>query len=159
MSNNDSNLELLLEVVGRLATVEQKLDDAFEPEKGWTPVFLATPYTNTDFDGDSFSTVAANTKIENTAWSTAIPANAKALILRIDVRDLGSAANNCWFGVYNAVGAVRAALICRPYGKPDDARASAHGVVPCTDGDIWYQCLASGADTLDAWIWCLGYWT
>ena len=147
------------ELVRRVAALERQLDNLVRPEVGWTPTFLTTPYTIANFDGDSFSTVAVNTKIENTDWSTTIPATAKALMLRIDCRDSGSAANNCWFGVYNAAAATVLQLISRAEGKPNDARASAHGIVVCTDGDIWYQCLASGANTLDVWMWCLGYWS
>ena len=147
-----------LELVRKIGYLERRLDNLARAEVGWTPHFLTTPYTNTDFDGDSFSTVAVNTKIENTAWSTTIPATAKALIIRIDAADSGSAANNCNFGLYGAAAATTWPLVSRPYGLPNDARATASGIVPCTDGDIWYQCLASGANTLDVWLWCFGWW-
>ena len=147
------------ELIRRIALLEKQLDDLVKPEVGWTPTFLTTPYTITDFDGDSFSTVAVNTKIENSDWSTTIPTTAKALIIRLEAADSGSAANNCWFGLYPTAAGATLAMRAIPYGKPNDARAAAHAVVPCTDGDIWYQCLASGAGTLDVWMWCWGYWT
>ena len=124
----------------------------------FTYVPLKEPYTHTSFDGDSFSTVGSNTKIENTGWSTTIPADAKAIVLRVDARDSGSASGNCWFGIYTESGGTSAAIMCRPYGRPNDARESEHQTVPCTDGDIWYQTTATGTNTLDVWLWCFGYY-
>ena len=146
-------------LVRKLAMLERRLDNLAQPEKGWVPHFLTTPYTNTDFDGDSFSDVAANTKIENTDWSTTIPATAKALIIRILCRDSGSAATA---GLYVALAGAAAAtgfpLVCRPSGKANNDFADSSGVVPCTDGDIWYQINASGASTMDVWLECYGWW-
>ena len=146
------------ETAREIMRLRQMIERLQLPELGAQPKFLSSPLTNTTFDGDSFSTVAANTKIENTSWSSTIPANAKALILRIDAADSDSANSNSWFGVYNASGATALQLVARCYGLPNDARGTAHGVVACTDGYIWYQCLASGASTLDVWMWCLGYY-
>jgi len=56
---------------------------------------LVTPLTNASFNGDSFSDVGSNTKIENTSWSTVIPAEAKALLLRVECNDSGSG-NTHW---------------------------------------------------------------
>jgi len=41
--------------------------------------------------------------------------------------------------------------------RPNDTYAYAFGWVPCTDGDLYYQCAASGADTLDAILRVWGY--
>ena len=62
------------DLIRKISELERRLDGLNLPEKGWTPHFLTEPYTNTTFDGDSFSDVAAHTKIENTSWSTTIPA-------------------------------------------------------------------------------------
>ena len=120
---------------------------------------LTTPYTNTTFDGDSFSDVGTNTKIENTSWSTTIPADAKALLIQAVIRDSGSAGtSNLAFKLYGASGAAYASMEVYCSGAPNDSFVAQNGVVPCTDGDIWYQVNASGADTMDVYLRCFGYW-
>ena len=119
---------------------------------------LTTPLTNTSFDGDSFSAVGASTKVENTSWSSTIPANAKALLLRIAARDSGSAGGT---DVYFAVGPSTTYWY---YGRAfvgglvNDAISENNCVVPCVNGDIYYQCTATGASTMDVWMECMGYW-
>ena len=49
------------EVVKAINNLAKRLDGLAQPERGWVPVFLSEPYTNTTFDGDSFSTVGAHT--------------------------------------------------------------------------------------------------
>ena len=146
-----------LDLIRRLTRLEKRVDDFPRPEI-CTPYFLTTPYTITDFDGDSFSTVAVATKIENTSWSTTIPADAKALLIRCQARDSGSAATApCLFALYPA-SAGSSALEVDLDGVPNDSVNNETAVVPCTNGDIWYKCTASGADTMDVWLWCFGYW-
>ena len=148
------------ELVRRIVELERQLDNLVKPERGWTPHFLTEPYTNTTFDGDSFSDVAALTKIENTSWSTTIPATAKALMIRAAARDSGSAgATDLNFALYSTAAATNAALVVWPAGITNDAITENDGIVPATDGDIWYTCNASGASTLDVWLYCVGYWT
>lgn len=148
------------QLVKLLNDVMRRLDNLAQPEIGWTPHFLTEPYTNTTFDGDSFSTVAAHTKIENTSWSTTIPTNAKAIALNITIRDSGSAAATLiQFELFSTSTATNAALPAHAGGKTNDAFAANAGVVPCTDGDMWYKCTASGANTLDVWLRVVGYWT
>ena len=146
-----------LDLIRRLTRLEKRVDDFPRPEI-CVPYFLTTPYTNTSFDGDSFSSVGSRTKIENTSWSTTIPADAKALLIRCRARDSGSAAGT---GLYFALYAKSTGTItlynCLD-GVTNDSVRDETTVVPCTDGDIWYQCNASGADTMDVWLTCLGYW-
>jgi len=126
---------------------------------GFVFVPLPVPYTHDSFNGDSFSDVGSNTKIENTGWSTTIPAEAKALLLRIMCRDSGSAGTaGLYFAVRPSSTATIGSLVCRLGEITNDQYADATGVVSCTDGDIWYICNASGTSTLDVWIWCFGYW-
>jgi len=148
------------ELIAKIAALEKRLDDLVKPEKGWTPHFLTEPLTNTDFDGDSFSDVAALTKIENTSWSTTIPADAKALLIRILCRDSGSAATtNLYVSLFGAAAAVYPSLAARPSSLTNNDYAEASGIVPCTDGDIWYTINASAASTMDVWLQCFGWWT
>ena len=146
-----------LDLIRRLTRLEKRLDDFPGPEI-CVPYFFTTPLTNASFNGDSFSDVAVTTKIENTGWSTTIPADAKALLIRISARDSGSAANTVYFNLYPASGATTAALSLTLTDYTNDTTRSETGVIPCTDGDLWYQCGASGADTLDVWLYCFGYW-
>lgn len=119
---------------------------------------ITEPLTNTAFDGDSFSTVATHTKIENTSWSIAIPSGAVALSVRASVRDSASLANVCGFALFSTSTATHTPLYAYPSGKANDAWAENNGIVPCTSGDIWYECTASGTDTLDVWLLVTGYW-
>jgi hypothetical protein len=44
-------------------------------------------------------------------------------------------------------------------GVPNDVFRSETGVCPCNaDGDIYYQVVATGAGTLDAFLQIWGYW-
>lgn len=122
--------------------------------------FPTTPYTNTDFDGDSFSDVAVNTKIENTSWSTTIPDTAKALLLRVSLRDSASAGTSGLYFVLvgTAAGTIAAARVDLE-GVPNDQWRNVQVICPCVAGDIWYQVNASGVGTLDVSMQCVGYWT
>lgn len=118
------------------------------------------PLTNDDFspDGsDSFSTVSSNTEIKRTDWSSTLPLGVKALIIKVEARDSGSASSNCWFGLYNKSDGTKIVLPCRPYGRTNDAWDHAQGRVACVDGSIWYQCMATSTNTLDVRMWVLGY--
>ena len=148
-----------LDLIRRLIRLEKRVDDLARPEIGWTPVFFTTPLTNTDFDGDSFSDVAANTKIENTSWSSTIPSDAKALLIRARCRDSDSGnTDGLYLFLYGAAAAATASLSIYLNGIPNDENGSETAIVPCTDGDIWYRINASGADTMDVWLLCFGYW-
>lgn len=156
----------LMTLAGRLRTllalIDVHYDGDLNPRRSGTVydayafVPLAVLITHTSFDGDAFSTVATPTKIENTSWSSTIPADAKALNIEIATRD--SAA---WgtAGLMFAVGPSATywyALGCRPAGG--DVWVETMGAVPCTDGDIYYRCTASGTGTLDVYLRCWGYW-
>ena len=119
---------------------------------------LSTFLTNSDFNGDSFSDVASNTKIENTSWSTAIPAEARALLIYGYARDSASASTSgLYFALYPTSTATQAAINWTIGGKPNDDWEAHTAVMPCTDGDIWYKVEASGTNTLDVYLYCWGY--
>jgi hypothetical protein len=148
-----------LDLIRRLVRLEKRVDNLARPEIGPTPVFVPTAYTNTDFDGDSFSDVVAHTKIENTSWSTTIPSDAKGILIRIQAADSGSAGTTGLnFRIYSTSGAGLASARVDLDGVPNDSLVNQTVVVPCTDGDIWYRCDASGVDTLDVWLRVFGYW-
>ena len=148
-----------LDLIRRLIRLEKRVDDLARPEIGPTPIFVPAGYTNTDFDGDSFSTVGAHTKIENTSWSTTIPSDARGLLIRMRINDSGSAANtNINFRIFATAAASNAAMRTDLDGVPNDSVVHQTAVVPCTNGDIWYRCTASGANTMDVVLQCYGYW-
>jgi len=49
-------------------------------------------------------------------------------------------------------------MIVRPGGLPNDYYAEQLAVVPCDNGDIYYQVAASGSGTMDVTIQIWGYW-
>jgi len=114
---------------------------------GW--VYLTTPLTSTSWNGDSLSSVASKTQIDLSSAFSA-PAGVKAVMLRVWMRDSGSAANNVYFGIgpNDTSGSFSAAL--RLWGTTNDLYVEEIFTSPCdANGDIWYQCAASGAGTLD----------
>lgn len=138
----------------RIATVLGELPGSGQSGYRFFP--LTTPLTHTSFNGDSFSDVGTATKIENTGWSSAIPSNAQALLIQAITRDSGTWGTN---GLYFAVGPSSSqanALVSRPAGG--DVWVEAQGVVPCVDGDIYYEVEASGTSTLECYLFCWGYW-
>jgi hypothetical protein len=120
---------------------------------------LAAPLTNTDFDGDSFSTVGASTAIKRTDWSSPLPASAKALIIEILCNDSGSGAAACSFSV-GPSSTYYYMLTAHGAGTVNDATFSAQGIVRCedNDADIYYRCTATGSTTLDVTLRVWGYW-
>lgn len=117
------------------------------------------PLTSTSWDGDAYSTTA-KTKIDLSAVFSA-PGGITQVLVRLQAADSGSAAaaaNSCWFGVSpndtaaSLVGAVRLA------GEPNDFFKETTFLCPCdSSGDIYFQCAATGASTMDVYIQIWGY--
>lgn len=121
---------------------------------------LASPWTSTAWDGDSFSTVGTATQLNISGFSGA-PADTshiRAVLLYVSLKD--SAA---W-------GTSGLAFSCGPsasmwfmfeslcYGG--DVLSVASGIVNTdANGDVWYKIAASGASTMDIWLRIWGYWT
>jgi len=125
---------------------------------GFVFVPLLDPLTHSSFGGASFSDVAALTKIENTSWSSTIPAEARALAIRMAIRDSGSSTvTSCAVRLYAYSTATQHGMEVQCAGINNDALASSHAIVPCTNGDIWYTVDATGTNTLDIWLRCTGY--
>lgn len=119
--------------------------------------FLTTPLTSTAWDGDSFSTTA-KTKIDLSAVFGA-PAGVKAILVRVSVRDSGSAAGNPWLLLSPNDTTNVGALNLRAAGIANDALVDESGICPCdANGDVYYQCVATGSNTLDVWLYIWGYW-
>ena len=119
---------------------------------------LSAPLTSTDWDGDARSTTA-KTKIDLSAVFS-VPGGVDAVLAKIVIKDSGSSAASPYFAVGPSSTADENPFIVWLEGVGDDERRSGTATVPCdTNGDIYYQCVASGADTLDVTLEIWGYWT
>ncbi|NCN42724.1 hypothetical protein GW916_15935, partial [bacterium] len=124
---------------------------------GYIFVPLTTPLTSTSWDGDARSTTG-KTKIDLSAVF-GIPAGVKAVLVAMQARDSGSAGNSSLFATLDPASGANAAFLSRPAGLPNDYWASHMGIVPCdANGDVYFQCVASGSSTMDIIIQIWGYW-
>jgi len=122
---------------------------------GWAGT-ANTPLTSTSWDGDSYSTTA-KTLIDLSAVFPGTPANIKAVLLRVACRDSGSAGADCYINFWST-NAAGVGPHVRPAGRANDLIEDQVIVVPCdSNGDIYYQVNATGASTLDVWIYIDGY--
>lgn len=147
------------ELVSWLKRLEREIERLKEFD---VPVFhkYLSPKTSTSWDGDAHSTTA-KTKIDLSAVF-GVPEGISAVLIRILAADSGSAAaaaGNCWFEVAPTSGAGLQVGGIRLAGVPNDVFREATFPCPCNaDGDIYFQCNASGANTLDVYIQLWGYW-
>lgn len=120
------------------------------------PVFLTTPLTSTSWDGDSFSTTGKTLIDLSTVFG--VPAGVKAVMVKIALRDSGSAAASCIFQLSGVSSGTNYSLtaIASPIA---DRFAYYSGIVPCdANGDVYYQINASGSATMDVYLEIWGYW-
>jgi len=122
------------------------------------PVFLTSPLTSTSWNGDAYSTTS-KTKIDLSAVFGA-PAGIKAALVWVRVNDSGSAASNALFFILSPVNTANLGpMIVRPGGLPNDYYAEQLSIVPCdSNGDVYYQVVASDTGTMDVTIQIWGYW-
>lgn len=142
---------------GTYLPIAGKAADGLDSTDFGRPVFLTTPLTSTAWDGDAYSTTL-KTKIDLSSVFGA-PAGIKAILVRLIARDSGSSAGYCQLGLSPNSTADSVAVQCYLEGVANDVYVSANGIVPCdANGDIYYQIVASGTETLDAFIEIWGYW-
>lgn len=121
------------------------------------------PLTSTSWDGDARSTTAktlidVSATFSNAAGET-VPAGARAVAVHLAARDSASSTTSCFIALAPNSTANIFALVCKPYDRPNDDYLHVSGVVPCdANGDIYFQCTASGANTLDVLLEIWGYW-
>lgn len=118
------------------------------------PVFLDAPLTSTAWDGDAYSTTA-KTKIDLSSVFSA-PAGIKGVLVSVAIRDSGSNGTDCWFLLSpNDTAAKGLSTDCHTI---NNRYSRASWLVPCdSNGDIYYQNNASGADTMDVVLEIWGY--
>jgi hypothetical protein len=121
------------------------------------PVFLTTPKTSTSWDGDARSTTA-KTLIDLSAVF-GVPAGVKAILVRLTARDSGSSSGYCHLSLSPNNTQDSVAIQAYLQGVANDIYITENGIVPCdANGDVYYQIVASGTGTLDAFIEIWGYW-
>jgi len=121
-----------------------------------TWVYLTAPLTSTDWDGDAHTTTA-KTKIDLSVIFSA-PAGIRAVLVYVYANDSGSAGGDCYIALSPNDTAGSSAVNCYLAGQVNDWTVYENGICPCdANGDIYYQIVATGAGTLDAWIQIWGY--
>jgi hypothetical protein len=145
-----------LPIAGKAADAD-KLDGLDSTDFG-RPVFLTTPLTSTDWDGDAYSTTL-KTKIDLSSVFS-VPAGVRAVLVQLLARDSGSAASTTiFFGISPNNTDASCPVMAVGRGLPNDTLVYVSGVCPCdANGDIYYQIVASGSGTMDCWIRIWGYW-
>jgi hypothetical protein len=149
-------LAKLTKRIDRLETIHQSRW-IYPYSPGWAGA-AGAPLTSTSWDGDAYSTTA-KTVIDLSAVF-GMPAGAKAVLVRALARDSASAATaTCYIGLSpNNTAASFPLNIRLDNHSPNDGIMEELGTVPCnSDGDIYYQIVASGAGTMDVWIEIWGY--
>ena len=149
MSNFDEK------TVDRIKRLEREVERLRVKESGKF-IALTTQLTSTSWDGDSFSTTA-KTKIDLSAVF-GVPAGVKAVLVKVALRDSGSAAASCVFQLSGVSSGTNYSLtaIASPIA---DRFAYYSGIVPCdANGDVYYQINASGSATMDVYLEIWGYW-
>lgn len=119
------------------------------------PVFLASPLTSTSWDGDAFSTTAKTVIDLSAVFGT--PAGIKAIIAEYSIKDSGSSNGTCQLVLSpNNVNMTGVHLM----GSPTNNHfVTSNAIIPCdANGDIYYQIVASGTNTMTIYIQILGYW-
>ena len=142
-------------VIARLRLLEREVERLRVKESGKF-IALTTQLTSTSWDGDSFSTTA-KTKIDLSAVF-GVPAGVKAVLVKVALRDSGSAAASCVFQLSGVSSGTNYSLtaIASPIA---DRFAYYSGIVPCdANGDVYYQINASGSATMDVYLEIWGYW-
>ena len=121
------------------------------------PVFLTAQLTSTSWDGDARSTTA-KTLIDLSSVFGA-PAGVKAVIVNAAVRDSGSAAAADALLCLGPNNSSLAGTKISCAGLPNDVWAYGSFTVPCnSNGDIYYQIVASGSGTMDVYLEIWGWW-
>jgi len=116
---------------------------------------LDAPLTSTNFDGDSYSTTA-KTAIDLSSIFGA-PAGIKAVLMKAQIKDSGSAAGFCTL-ILGPSSTANVGLEVSCSGLTNDAAANGCLLVPCNaTGDICYQIYASDANTMDVTLQVWGY--
>ena len=115
-----------------------------------------TAYSSSDYLATAKSTTA-KTKLDLSALFS-MPAGISAVLAYVYARDSGSAAGAPFVGLAPTTDASYP-LYLSLAGVPNDTARTLNGIIPCTtDGDVYFDCAATGSETLDVSILFWGYW-
>lgn len=145
------------ELLQAIQRMQREIDvlKTMETPRAW--YYLSAPLTSTSWDGDARSTTA-RTLIDLSAVFGA-PAGIKAILVKVTIRDSGSAGGDYSFNLTPTSGAGEIAFTSRCSGLPNDSFTTEAGIVPCdANGDVYYQIAASGASTMDVTMQIWGYY-
>lgn len=118
--------------------------------------YLQSPLTSTSWDGDAYSSTAAKTLIDLSAVF-GVPAGVKAIDALVNIRDSGSVGTYCYL-ILSPNDIAGSGKIFKADRAINDAFSPSSDTVPCnSDGDIYYQIVASGSGTMDVVIQIWGY--
>ena len=127
---------------------------------GWAGkwVMINPSLLNASFYNSTFSTTAKT--LINLSSTFGVPANVKAVRVRLLAKDSASAATvTCWFGLSPNNTANALDIGAWPGGKTNSAFDEQDGIVSCdANGNIYYQCVASGASTMTVILEINGYY-
>jgi len=120
----------------------------------WVILPQTSRLTSTAWDGDARSTTGSTLIDMSSVFGS--PSNVDAVLLRVAVRDSGSSGTHCYIRFDNAApGGTSSAVNCP---SVNDKWADQQLTVPTnSDGDIYFDCVASGAGTLDVYVHVHGY--
>ena len=121
---------------------------------GWVGT-AGAPLPSTAWDGDSRSTTAKTLIDLSTVFG--VPAGVKAVDVLVAIRDSGSAAGTAYFLLSpNATASSGKFIGCS--GLTNSAFTYGSFTCPCdANGDVYFQCVATGSLTLDVIIQIWGY--
>lgn len=134
-------------------SLRRSIDNIATGETG-VITYLTTPLTNASWDGDGRSTTA-KTLLDLSAVFGA-PAGIRAVYVTVQVRDSGSAGADTVF-ILAPNNTANQGMIFSCGGLPNDQLYRGAAWVPCVGGDVYFQCIASGASTLDVDLKIWGY--
>lgn len=149
----DNYQDVFADLQRQLTRLQLRVEQLETHEAGsW--VWLDAALTSTSWDGDARSTTA-KTLIDLSAVF-GVPDFAKAILARISVQDSGGSGADCWFLLSpNGTSGSGVAVRCAP---ANDRLTDGAAIVPCdASGDVYFQCAASGAGTLDVFLQVWGY--
>ena len=153
-------LPLYQDIVAKLKSLTrrvERLESVETTSAGWVILPQASRLTSTAWDGDARSTTGATLIDMSAVFGT--PANIDAVLLRVTINDSGSAAGTAYIRFDNAA-PDDTSVVVRCTLLPNDAKVDSYPVVGAdANGDIYFDCAATGASTLDVTVIVLGYHT
>ena len=121
----------------------------------WVILPQASRLTSTAWNGAARSTTSDTLIDMSETFGT--PANIDALLLQVALRDSGSAAGFPYIR-FDSSPISSTSPIFRIYAVPNDVLRDQQITVPTNaNGDIYFSCQATGTNTLDVWVYVIGY--